>query len=302
MTEVASEFELTTDGRRVCSLVVDYTVYVASTFYESEDAVIQFYTGFMERYGDDIAWYSTESSGAQRPFDEKARTSVETWFRPDAQPRAQYGLYLHSGSAPADHRPPALHIFSTEGAHRANYLRFMVPPEHLTADASADAFVDLAMDVTKPFDFLSGHGGYAVYYDNRSQADKFAAGAHVAPLMMRHPGVDIGSPMNTSLKTTDAIKGVNWLTALNASFCDALGGKETIRNRLSDAVQLYDVGDGLLIRAGKHPQLGNVNRGNDLPLYREVNRVVRPLRLDNHRQIHGMSMEQTETWFERFDD
>lgn len=294
-------FALHRKGHQVASLVSDLVFYIEPTFDQVASDVMAVYDAFMKRHGDDVSWYGTETMSMLKPFGAKARTSVETWFSPDAAPRVQYGLHLHSGESAEDYQAPALDLFSTSGSHRINYVRWVVPPNGVVDVERADAFVDLAVQLANVLPVQSGHGGFAVYHSQRSASAQNRAGGHAAPLLMRHRGVDIGIPMDTTLQVRDAIKGVNWLTVLGDGLCDRLGGRESVKGALASPVRVYDLDAGLLLRTGDLPALGDTNRDVPLGEYEAVNRVVRSLRLSNHRQIPGMSMDQTEEWFARFD-
>ena len=61
---------------------------------------------------------------------------------------------------------------------------------------------------------------------------------------------------------------------------------------------------GLLIQAGGKPGIGDVNADpKPLPLYRKVNKVLRPIRVTSHIGF-GDAFEVPDTlkWLRRFDD
>jgi hypothetical protein len=44
-----------------------------------------------------------------------------------------------------------------------------------------------------------------------------------------------------------------------------------------------------------------VNRGESIDLYKGVNKILRPLRIDEHPPFPGFSQEDTADWLERLD-
>jgi hypothetical protein len=130
-------------------------------------------------------------------------------------------------------------------------------------------------------------------------------------LAQQHIGlmVDPG-PHIESLRLLDRIKGVGWYTVLGDDFIRKLGGSDRLRGKLSqhsDVVfQTYE--HGLLIRAGSVPQLGEAGEA-PAQAYVAVNRVVRPVRLQDTGNLHpylapglGFTEETTAQWYARFDD
>ncbi len=97
---------------------------------------------------------------------------------------------------------------------------------------------------------------------------------------MRHRGIDIFAHPNDKMAVGhDAIKGVDWLTLLCDAFVERLGEEPKIRKALSQAVEVMRVPNGLLLKAGPQPRLGDTNRARLLARsdYKEVYQVVAPL-------------------------
>jgi hypothetical protein len=60
----------------------------------------------------------------------------------------------------------------------------------------------------------------------------------------------------------------------------------------------------VLIRAGTQPELGDVNRGQALPAYHAVGKVLTPLRVPDdvidNLLVTGMTPEESQAWYARF--
>src|SRR5215475_5501036 len=60
-----------------------------------------------------------------------------------------------------------------------------------------------------------------------------------------------------------------------------LGGEAKVREQMerTSAIKVTPFEHGLIIQAGERPQLGDLNAGDDLPLMREVARLVHSVRV-----------------------
>nr|WP_200998939.1 DUF3396 domain-containing protein [Pseudomonas cichorii] len=139
-------------------------------------------------------------------------------------------------------------------------------------------------------------------------------GHHYLPLeyqfAQEYPGlmVDPG-PHIESLRLLEHIKGVGWYTVLGESFVKRLGGSDRVRGKLSGCsdIVFHTYSNGLMIRAGAVPQLGSGGVAPDV--YREVNKVIKPIRLQDTGCLHpylvpgvGFTKETTAQWYARFDE
>jgi Protein of unknown function (DUF3396) len=105
----------------------------------------------------------------------------------------------------------------------------------------------------------------------------------------------------------DAIKGVNWLTLLDNAFIESLGGLSQVKHSVGAGVDYVDLEGGTILKAGELPATGDTNRGDFLPLYKQVYRSVRPLvEIATERSVafnlEEDFVEKTEAWFRRFAD
>jgi Protein of unknown function (DUF3396) len=131
-------------------------------------------------------------------------------------------------------------------------------------------------------------------------------------LAQKYYGVEIDNPIHTlgMLQNWQGIKAVNWYTILGKHYVDKLGGSGKIRSHLAEPeLRFFEFADGgLVIRAGKEPEMAPVEKGLP-PLYVAVNNVVRPVRTTEIRSI-GMGSNAgelrfnprlTDLWMRRFD-
>jgi hypothetical protein len=100
------------------------------------------------------------------------------------------------------------------------------------------------------------------------------------------------------------IKGVNWLTVLDENWLQKAGGYSELKKKTGDGFRLEQYPGGILIQAGKHPDIGNVNRNQFPQYYVRLNRILKPIRVEKIRRIHdslGFDPERTDAWLSRFD-
>lgn len=180
---------------------------------------------------------------------------------------------------------------------------------------NSDKFVEMILrwcNVLKP---VHGSAGLAPIFDTggfpkNAYREAFA-------FVKRFPGLDfINSPyfslnVRADLKKGNdgrGIRGCNWLTILDDSYLNEVGGVEQLESILkSPDIALHEYDGGLVIQAGALPSLGDINRNLDTPLYRTVNKVLKPIRFENYSKQYLFvpkpldSVEETLKWVRRFD-
>lgn len=108
------------------------------------------------------------------------------------------------------------------------------------------------------------------------------------PLLSRFSGLDYMNAFPLAARGVNRIQGVNWLTVLGTPVLDEIGGTgklagmlDSISHELSanqdQRAILYPYDGGVVIRAGRYPQLGDRNIGGIPKSYRIVNRALRPV-------------------------
>jgi hypothetical protein len=161
----------------------------------------------------------------------------------------------------------------------------------------------LMRDLCELFPFHSGDAGFTL---ECSPYEEIASQGHAWNTSMRHRGLDIFvADKNMRAAGHDAVKGVNWLTAIDARFVKKLGGKAKLRKQLSAAIDLIDLTGGLLIKAGPKPLVGDTNRNDFVPLYQEVHAALEPIIEPGIDRYGSLSLwedsnDKTQAWLRRF--
>lgn len=139
------------------------------------------------------------------------------------------------------------------------------------------------------------------------------------PVLSRFCGLDHLGAFNLNRKP-GCVQAVNWLTVLGEAALAAIGGRERLAARLSRAwseiapaapgFSLHDFDGGIVVRAGDHPQMGDLQQDGIPETYRAASAALRPIifagyrnrpgdllklpaKLDRHRETMG--------WIFRFD-
>jgi hypothetical protein len=183
----------------------------------------------------------------------------------------------------------------------ANILHMAFPPDwglSRTAEMLA-----LMQELCGLFPFRSGHAGFSL---ECSGYEQISSEGHAWKTSMRHRGLDIFMvSKDMGAAGRDALKGVNWLTAVGDKLLKKVGGTKGLRKKLSEAIELIDVPGGVLIKAGPKPAVGDTNRNDFVPLYQEVHQALAPV-IEPAIERYGAlslweeSLVKTHAWLRRF--
>lgn len=303
-----SNYELVSEeGVQLVSLVLGFTVYTRAALSSCPEAVLKVYESFFERCPQStLRFYATESMRRHKPVTKNTFGMLPTWLKPGAPPREFICLQIKDGVQYQDAPHHKFELFGEEPTSKyftpgeTNLVSMAFPPG---ADAaSALQFRDLFVRACSVMPLQSGHAGFSF---ECSRYDEKTSQTHAWAASMRAPGVDICRiPVDRGAVGADALKGVNWLTAVGTDLVQQVGGLSKLRKGLSSEIEIIELPGGVIIQAGKLPLLGDVNRGEKLPLYREVYKLVAPLIEKAGRRSLSFNLatdyvEKTEQWFTR---
>lgn len=149
---------------------------------------------------------------------------------------------------------------------------FWLPTEFLDAQGPARVR-ELALAVADSLPFCSGHAGLSfngVRWMGTMEA--------VREFCFRFPGIDVSDAIVGRHRLGTLIYGVHWLTFLGQPALEALGGVEGLRAQFhSPGTTVQEMeGERAVITLGEWPEAGDTERGDTLPAYRELARVLEP--------------------------
>ena len=209
-----------------------------------------------------------------------------------------FGIEFHSADKPIELMPPAIRLRFDPAA---SYTAVQVSPEIVaeTPDAALTLVREL---VTDTLPFSSGWAGYTVAWNESMGLPMGEPYQQLRAWVMRYPGLGQGKNFALYDRALKGIACVNWLTLLGAELTERKGGATAIAAALGPDIHVHPLGTGVCIQAGPLPQLGDVNRGDDLPIYRRVGAFLKDIRTtEPERWLEGPE-DNTEAWFARFDD
>jgi hypothetical protein len=183
---------------------------------------------------------------------------------------------------------------------QSNAIEMRFPREFLLATGH-DRFVAIVKDLFEAVSADSGYAAPALCVGKESEIDQ--AGAYLAPLAMKHHGYDVSTTLYSAAGLGTRSRGARWLTLLSNDLLNELGGTATLRDRLSRGVEITDTTNGIMLRAGQVPELGDTNRNETTPLLASVARVIEPVTQfgDNALlPIFANDPERRDRWERRF--
>ncbi|KVE37644.1 type VI immunity family protein [Burkholderia sp. TSV86] len=118
-----------------------------------------------------------------------------------------------------------------------------------------DTFVKLFFDAAKRLSAVHGHAGFAVNLSPTAINENEPTEYWISRMM---PGLDVGAPSDLATRQLKGkIKTIDWLTAIDKSMLDAVGGLAALRSELPpDWFAIGNYGTGIVIRAGELPDSG----------------------------------------------
>jgi hypothetical protein len=100
----------------------------------------------------------------------------------------------------------------------------------------------------------------------------------------------------------DEIRTVSWLTFLGPAFVERLAQKTGAKLERRGQVEVFPLGDAVVLRAGARPDPGDQNRLRLPPAYVQADEMVRPLRARSGVDfMPPWSPADTEKWLQRFE-
>jgi hypothetical protein len=267
-------------------------LYAKKPLPELATGAIACYRLFVKKFGGSLYWYLAENMRKGRRFSEKY---VEVFPTLCQEPEVCLPRYrLVSGTGLQDCVPP---VFGTGGFADFSWLQVHLPP---TIGHDWKELLTLLTAMAEPFPFRYGTVGLSLCWDDTSVARDMQVPNSIGALLKRYPGFNLGTPREI---TDQDMPPVNWVTLLGPELLKKLGGITKVRKAFAEdkEISVAPLGDGAFIRAGESPQLGDRNRGDDLPLYRKVGRYLKDFRGDQEIELNGFSEEASEKWLARFD-
>jgi Protein of unknown function (DUF3396) len=290
------------------SPVLGINFYLGST---DAEAVAQLYDEAMKLIQPELTHYIAENMKRPAKITSKALGMIPTWMK---RPKDGYAYDWNAyGGTDLGCSGPGLEFFvvyrpfvsaelmrkrleaatkmSGAGGEIPGYgirgsIRLMLPVDHPLAEASALSAWLQSLELVRRGAFDAVECSYGLSAWTHLSAE---AAQREKAFCSRYPGLDAFRASQAGQVRVDLsypsliplIKRAAWTNVLHELTVRALGGADAIRQQLADTpqIRIVPLEHGLMLQAGERPELGDLNRGDTLPLLRKVARVIRPVRV-----------------------
>ncbi len=176
---------------------------------------------------------------------------------------------------------------------------FWLPTEYLEEHGPGKVR-ELAMELATPLPVRSGFCGLSF----NGELDMMGMERKLWPYWKRYPGIDIPGPFGHSWDIGKRIRGPHWINFIGQPVLGELGGAPGLRERLKSPVTTVEelAGDKVVITLGPWPEAGDTERGEVLPAYRELARVLEPWLYHGKAALLEKPLAETLSWVRRFLD
>ena len=273
---------------------------------EGREAVAHCFEQYLELYRDEVRWAMDPDSAAWHEFDRRPVATPREWFAEGRGENDQWAFQYHGGETEDEASHFQVHglgarKWQSDAHGQLSYFSAALPMTWF-ADHEG-SFPKVVLDWCRTLRPLHGYGGIGIL----ESLDTGVAQQNeqtVYGMARRFPGLEVDHPLSHVLFLKQGIKGVNWLTILGDQWVEQLGGVAALKVELGEPFTVHEYPGGVMIQAGPKPQLGDVNRQQEIPEYRELARVLKSIRIQEHRRFQertGFDPEKTLEWLARFD-
>ena len=226
-----------------------------------------------------LRWESVGASSEEwKPVSKTTVSRCKAQLRPDAAAKRELTSFeLADGEVGGDVPRYAFTVvggqFSGDVPNERTLVQMSFPiGTVMTGDA--DAFVAKLRDIAAALPFSTGYGSPAIQW---AELGREAAIAQTRAIVARYPGYDVN--MNTTGRTWlgSRVRGARWLTFLGPEILARLGGPDALRTKLPDIFEFCPAGAGLLVRAGRLPEIGDAAKKVDVPMLRTLAAALEPV-------------------------
>ncbi len=292
-----------TDGVLAARDGIVFVLFIEGDHHEIAGSVGELYDRYCEIFGCERLKWAHDRGESFRPLTKRKRTSVRKMLSAEhAKPGKDYFVTLKSGEEDGD---APEHLFQYRGMERAttpradewpyrSFVEIWFPNEHLHEQGPAKMVSDLGT-LAELVPFSSGYCSRAI------NCEEWAEGLieeEIRGLVTRHPGLDFHASMITTLQINNHTRGAYWLTLLGPDSLQTLqADADSARASLGQDIIVHELTNGIMIQAGETPEIGDVNRGDNLPLVRKVASFIEPILLI---QTSGIFIFDEEDEFEEW--
>ena len=267
--------------------VLAFSITVDRDSLPNPEAFAAVHEAFCERYQGRLKWFANGDRNKLVPF----RVQQAKWPRTRlAKPARDDALWItHDGDDLRGFGTALLKAWACIRDRDAHFLFCSVPP---TVEDRAWLWAQ-AFALADEVPIFQGAMGLSLPMSARTDLDEIA---QQTQQVLRFPGIETAK----QALSTENLRTVNWITFVSDGLLARVGDLAALQRQLAPPIQWHRVRDGWAIQAGPDPLPGDVNRGDNLPLYRKVARVLRPVRATLYPSVSRDDLESA-AWYARFD-
>lgn len=255
---------------------------------------------YLRRVGPDALGMYADDEGEWRDLDEQGWSVVRRELVEKSCPRLILEAPNTSGDYAFLYQGRDLEVISRmNGPDAMCEATFWLSTEFLE-EHGPSRVRELAIELASLLPLSSGSCGLAFL----GGLDLVGVDRELARYWMRYPGIDISSESGYSWEVGTRLRGPHWINFLGQPVLGELGGAEGLLAKLhSPGTTVQELpGDKAVITLGEWPEAGDTERGEVLPAYRELARVLEPWLYLSKVGMLRRSAEQTRRWERRFLD
>jgi hypothetical protein len=266
------------------------------------ERIVQVWESYRDAVGDVLVWGGDPKSGRAKKVQGSPILDVRSWM-PRLSSQDDFEPAFHGGASKdeaSSYQFSALAQTSLAGDLSA--VCFAVPLSW-AAPRPQGAYLSLVTQAASMLHAVHGYAGLGIALSllEHGKGDDMS---YAVPLAKRFRGLELDFPGLQTDFLREGIKGINWLTVLADAWVAKLGGLEALRAALGAENPVHEYPGGVVIQAGPHPLLGDLNRAEPMPNYEKVAAVLKPIRVSDMDALapwHGLDRTQTADWLARFD-
>ncbi len=260
----------------------------------SNDPGLALVKWYLENFDAHLVWSVDDKTGRARKYERSGllqfcEANVRGHFVPQGEWSSSRSFGAYGSKDKRGVSPWTLRAAFQNGAWGSNVL--MTWPI-----ASSPSWAELASKLRDAADpsLRMAHGGLTYAYSVFDPHD----GPRRHAIVPRFWGVDPPEPNPDGYASIEGTRSPSWLTFVPSDKLETL--EPATLDRLDPGITQTKVAGGTLFQLGPEPILGDQNRGEPMPLHRELARELKPIRGNGTHWINSTSYEY-HTWVARFD-
>ena len=279
------------ENARMATLGFAITLFSSKPLQQAPKAVLACWNAFRALMGTNrLTLWGTETTAPmnKKPVTASTLELLDKWLAKNAPKRGYLAIELGDGATYMDAPRWQFNVWSGAGAHEGHFVRLALP--YHIALSRADELAELTRTLFATNAFRSAQAGPA--WNTGCFSRSHRAGnphEHAVALSAKYPGIDLLQVVNDAHAVkSDGLKGVGWLTLLDAKLVAEVGGA----HKLPRSITLSSAGRGTMFRCGATPTLDA--RGGERELVNKLGPLIART-LPRTRWLHVASDDEVKS-------